>query len=167
MQRTFHSAFCHRMTRRIRKLWSFYCHFSLLPFDANPLWCEQEEKTNNSPFEHFISFSNSFLKWEMNEVQDKRQTGQNPWPLPWLGFLCICVWFPFLLCSLHGYRRRMKERTPRTPPPPPHLYGDFVLFRVNQYGFVVWPVGARALSPTYFWDPEREISESLSVFVSV
>lgn len=72
------------------------------------------------------------------------------------------VWFPFLLCSLHGYRRRMKRE-----PPPPSLHfiwgGSFFRLRVNQYGgggsggSMAGCWRARALSPTYFWD--REWSE--------
>ena len=78
-------------------------------------------------------------------------------------------WFPFLLCSVHGNRRRMKENPPPPLSPPPlHLYGVSSFLGENQYA---WPVGprARALSPTYFWATgrKRDIPICFSVFVSV
>ena len=75
-------------------------------------------------------------------------------------------WFPFLLCSVHGNRRRMKENPPPPLSPPPlHLYGVSSFLGENQYA---WPVGPRARAhwarPISGRRAEREISRSAFPF---
>lgn len=76
--------------------------------------------------------------------------------------------FPFLLSSLYGNRRRIKENL--------HLLiymvgGFFVLFFFlegeTNTAWPAWPARARALSPTYFWDGESNYPDPFSVLVFV
>jgi hypothetical protein len=84
---TFHSAFCHRMTRRIRKLWSFYCHSLSSSFDSSAIVYDVRQRGKR--LRRIIHRVEIFLlkgKKKSNKKGAQKTAGQNPWPSPWLGF---------------------------------------------------------------------------------